>query len=93
MKKKAVFISFVDGTGFAGACIVHVDDKGNDKANGKAALQEAWYQDCNPGGEAMIIPMSDEVRDITDPKYINRLLSRAEAEAWDNEILAKQGAK
>lgn len=69
------WISFIDperpeGTRFVGVCIV--------KAPGPTtALQEAWFQKCNPGGEASIngpLPLGG-----IDDEFLNRVLTKDEA--------------
>lgn len=89
MDKQCVFLSFVNASGFAGACIVLVDKEEDQRLVSRSAIQEAWERECNPGGEAMIVLIPDNIRDLTEEKYLNRLLTRDEAEAWDNEIIAK----
>lgn len=88
MDKQAVYMSFVNGNGFAGACIVLVERGEDTNAMGRLAIQESHNQKCNPGGEVLMLMVSDEIRDATDQTLFNRLMNRAEVEAWDNAMCA-----
>ncbi len=69
--------SFVDDTGFLGACIA----EGVDLAN---ALYLAWEHGCNPGGEvaALEIELVDE-----SPYEMWRLYSRDEINEIDEAVI------
>ena len=65
------YISFVDETGFLGACFVEA-------TNQPMACVEARRRGCNPGGQAAIWGPLDEADAPDDHR--NRLLSREEVE-------------
>ena len=73
----AYYMSFcdpakVEGSQFIGACLVQADTEVD-------AMTESHLRGCNPGGEIMLIgpmPINDEAA----APYMNRLLSREEAE-------------
>lgn len=92
MEMQGVYMSFVGSTGFLGACIVRVPAQATKQAAGALAIQEAWKQECNPGGEVMSIIMDDVQMAATDEKWFNRLLNRTEVEEWDNSVCAAMDA-
>lgn len=72
------WLSFCDtskpaGQQFLGVAIVKA-------ANHGAAVSAAWANDCNPGGQVMIIGPLDE-KNMPDSEFRNRLLTKAEAVA------------
>lgn len=80
------WLSFADGdrpkgTQFLGACIVEGGNSGDKRADLRAAVQNAWLHGCNPGGEVMSLRLPADVQ--IDEGWRNRLLSRAECEAFD----------
>lgn len=71
------YLSFVVGEKWAGACWVQAP-------NDAAALKEAHYQGCNPGGEVLAIP------EDVEPPIVNRLITDKEeleriTVAWKGE--------
>lgn len=89
MELQGIYISFVDEDGkYAGSCLVRVPFTGDMRDMGKAAIREAWDRECNPGGEALMLPMSDTQMKLTNESLFNRLLTREEVMAWDAYILA-----
>ena len=85
---KTWWLSFCDatrpkGSRFLGACIV----AGNDLRD---ALQAAWAAGCNPGGEVQGQQIEPEDDALVDAKWRCRLLSRAECDAMDRELLDRK---
>ena len=67
------WLSFCDGHGFLGACLVR------GYGVGTAALG-AYSHGCNPGGEVLGFPAPDGAPEPPE-EYTNRLLTREECEA------------
>jgi len=83
------WISFADGTRpagtqFLGACIVEAPTPEVATAFPIACLQ-AHFLGCNPGGEAQGMPLGPGAKERIAPRWLNRLLTRAECEAFDRE--------
>ncbi len=97
MVSKTIWMSFVKPAGFAGVCLVEIDDR--NQANGlrmadllfpdhrdtdgshSAALRESHKRKCNPGGEAMSFEIPAEALPQLAHVPRNTLLSRADMEA------------
>lgn len=87
------WLSFVDpdnpkGERFLGACLVK-----SLPARPQEALQAAWAQNCNPGGECMFteFPADVPVPDAVFARYGNRLLSWEECQEFDAVMAATFG--
>ena len=91
------FLSFCDaglpkGSQFLGGCIVEGGDTGDGRIDLALAIQAAWRQGCNPGGEVQATPVTEELRDVVQRGgWCGRLLSRSECEAMDAAVM-KAGA-
>ncbi len=86
------WLSFCDtdrpeGQQFLGACIVH--DGGTGEIGG--AVIAAHALGINPGGEVAGLEADPDL--VVPDKWINRLLTREECEAFDGEMLATRDPK
>lgn len=72
------YMSFVKDGAFAGACLVYASDA-------KSAMQTAWEQKCNPGGEIQML----NPKFIPDDKWFNRLLSISDLREMEAELNQK----
>lgn len=84
------WLSFCDpkrpsGTQFLGACIVGGD-------NIAAAARNAHVFGCNPGGEVMGMEVPGHLAHFVDDAWKKRLLTKAECDAFDEAMIAKQEA-
>jgi hypothetical protein len=89
-----VWLSFCDpdrpaGAQFLGACIVDVSSAEDPRAAACEATTRAWELECNPGGQVEASPVPEDLAPRIDKKWIGRLLSRAQVDAFDAEIMAK----
>jgi hypothetical protein len=85
------YLSFCDanrprGSQFLGASIVPGGDTGDEKYDLAIAIREAWARGCNPGGEVAFRRVPEGVAAHIAPRWIGRLLTRAEAEEFGREI-------
>lgn len=69
-----------------GACLVPMGETGDMKIDLKAAIQNAWRLGCNPGGEVRFQPVPATVEPHIRPFWIGRLLTREEAQKFEEEI-------
>jgi hypothetical protein len=53
-----------------------------------AAIEVARQQGCNPGGSVKILQIPAEMEKLIAKKWLNRVLSREEANEFDQEIAA-----
>lgn len=77
--KKFTYCSFAEPDKFLGALFL----PGN--LNAMQASQIAWEMNLNPGGELMCCvtePASEREQEVVE-RYVGRLLSKAEIEAFD----------
>lgn len=70
------WLSFVNASGFAGACIVEATDF-------KSAIARAWNLGINPGGEVASLPLPGI--DTIHPSWMNTLLDKTTIEANDTK--------
>lgn len=77
------WLSFADESGFLGACIVPGADL-IDAAGNAHALK------CNPGGEVQGYAIPQEDRPFLERKWMGRLLTREEAEAFSAELVKRR---
>ena len=80
------WLSFCDpdrpkGSQFLGACIVE-----GQSGVPMSAIQTAWLRKCNPGGEVQIAEILPSLVKHVAPKWMNRLLTREEAQEFDREM-------
>lgn len=66
------YLSFVDNSGFLGACVVEA-------STWKVAIRNAWELGINPGGEVVLVLIPEHAY-YNLP--INRLMSRQELEEY-----------
>lgn len=82
----AWWLSFADDDGFLGAVILHANDFC--EAHARSHLMQ-----LNPGGEMHGTPVPAEVAARIPEHWKNRLLTRAECEQFDAEMLAQEKAQ
>lgn len=93
------WLSFCDGSRpegsqFLGVSIVRgLDPHAVDERVAMAsALSESHRQGCNPGGEVQATPLPPVSLELLAAKWLNRLLTKAEAQACDRETAPKARA-
>lgn len=77
---QAFWLSFADSAGFRGAVIVHAEDF-------LTAITECNLRGINPHGECQGVPISAEDARLIPEKWKYRILSRADCEQFDREML------
>ena len=82
------WLSFADptrpkGSQFLGALIIEAQSFHH-------AVQLAHTQGVNPGGEVQGLPVEPQTAALIDPRWKDRLLTRAECESFDQEIILLQ---
>jgi len=65
---------------------VDVSSVADPRAAAIEATKRAWQLECNPGGQMQASAVPEHVAPRIDKKWIGRLLSRAQIDAFDAEM-------
>lgn len=91
MSADPFYLSFAGDDGFRGACYLRADaDAGPMSADSPVAVSH--LRGCNPGGEVMVVALTEEVAALVPAEYWDTLLSKDDLEAL-GEIVEPGGGE